>query len=241
MLTIKNVTKKYDERFALENVSLEIQPGTITSIIGPSGAGKTTLLRTLAMLELADQGSLSIDEISYNFPIKSIEGREPWPKVTIVFQQLFIWPHLTLKQNILLPLGETISDSQQKQFDDLSSLFQMEHFINRFPNEVSLGQRQRAAIVRALMLNPKYLLLDEITSSLDVEQISIILSHLDEIKKRGVGIVLVTHLLNFAKSVSDQIVFLEKGKIVDLGDRTILENSSNERLKQFTSLIKKAS
>jgi ABC-type polar amino acid transport system ATPase subunit len=241
MLTVKNLTKKFDERFALENVSFEIQPGTITSIIGPSGAGKTTLLRTLAMLELADQGNLSIDDVSYNFPVHSIEGREPWPRITIVFQQLFIWPHLTLKQNILLPLGENLSDEQKKQFEDLSSLFQMDHFINRYPNEVSLGQRQRAAIVRALMLNPKYLLLDEITSSLDVEQISIILSHLDEIKKRGVGIVLVTHLLNFAKSVSDQVIFIEKGKVVEIGDRTILENPNNERLKQFTSLIKKTS
>lgn len=241
MLTVKKLTKKFDGRFALQDISLEIKPGTITSIIGPSGAGKTTLLRTLAMLEFADEGSISIDDASYDFPITSIVGREPWPKVTIVFQQLFIWPHLTLRQNILLPLGETISSDQQKQFDDLSSLFQMDHFINRYPNEVSLGQRQRAAIVRALMLNPKYLLLDEVTSSLDVEQISIILSHLDEIKKRGVGIVLVTHLLNFAKSASDQIIFLEGGKIVELGDKTILESSTNERLKQFTSLIKKAS
>ena len=224
----------------MDNVSLTIEPGTITSIIGPSGSGKTTLLKTISMLELAESGSVSIDETLYQFPT-TIEGREPWPKVTIVFQQLFIWPHLTLKQNILLPLGENVSSEQQKQFDDLVKLFGMDHFVNRYPNEVSIGQRQRAAIVRALMLNPKYLLLDEVTSSLDVEQIAVILSHLEDIKKRGVGVVLVTHLLNFAKSVSDQIIFLEDGKIAVSGTKDILDNSTNERLKQFTSLIKKAS
>lgn len=240
MLQITNITKKFGNLLALDNVSLTIEPGTITSIIGPSGSGKTTLLKTIGMLELAESGTISIDDALYEFPTASIENREPWPKLTIMFQQLFIWPHLTLKENILLPLGDQISIDQQKQFDDLVKLFQMSQFIDRYPNEVSLGQRQRSAIVRALMLNPKYLLLDEITSSLDVEQIAVILSHLDDIKKRGVGIILVTHLLNFAKTVSDQVVFLEHGKIVVSGDKTILDNSTNERLQQFTSLIKKA-
>lgn len=240
MLKVSNIIKRFDDRLILDNVSLEIKPGTITSIIGPSGSGKTTLLKTMGMLELAESGSISIDDVSYNFPT-TIEGREPWPKVTIVFQQLFIWPHLTLKENILLPLSEHISDEQQKQFDDLIKLFDMDHFVERYPNEVSIGQRQRAAIVRALMLNPKYILLDEVTSSLDVEQIAVILSHLEDIKKRGVGVVLVTHLLNFAKSVSDQIIFLDHGKILESGTKDILDNSSNERLRQFTSLVEKAS
>ncbi len=241
MLTIKNITKQFNEKMVLDDVSLDIQPGTITSIIGPSGAGKTTLLRTIAMLELADSGEILIDDQKYAFPLNDIRGKEPWPNVTIVFQTLFIWPHLTLRQNILLPLGEVISAKSKDQFDELVKLFQMERFIDRHPNEVSLGQRQRAVIVRALMLNPKYLLLDEITSSLDVEQIGIILSHLTDIKKRGVGIVLVTHLLNFAKSVSDKVAFLEDGKLIVVGDKTILENPTNERLKQFTRLITQAS
>lgn len=240
MLKISNITKKIGNRLILDDISLDIQPGTITSIIGPSGSGKTTLLKTIGMLELAESGSISIDEVDYKFPT-TIEGREPWPKITIVFQQLFIWPHLTLKQNILLPLGENISNEQQKQFDDLVKLFDMGHFVNRYPNEVSIGQRQRAAIVRALMLNPKYILLDEVTSSLDVEQVAVILSHLEDIKKQGVGVVLVTHLLNFAKSVSDHIIFLDHGKILESGTSHILDNSSSERVRQFTNLIKKAS
>jgi ABC-type polar amino acid transport system ATPase subunit len=240
MLIAKNITKKFKNKVVLDGISLEIKPGTITSIIGPSGAGKTTLLRTLAMLELADSGEMLIDDKKYSFPIKALDTN-PWPNITIVFQSLFIWPHLTLRENILLPLGKNISDSNKKHLKELIDLFSMGEFIDRYPNEVSLGQRQRTAIVRALILNPKYLLLDEITSSLDVEQIGIILSHLDTIKKQGVGIVIVTHLINFAKTVSDQVVFLENGKIIISGDKTILDNSANERLQQFTSLIKKAS
>lgn len=240
MLIAKNITKKFQDKIGLDAISLEIKPGTITSIIGPSGAGKTTLLRTLAMLEFADKGEILIDEKKYSFPIKNLSD-SPWPNITIVFQSLFIWPHLTLRENILLPLGNNISNTNIKHLDELINLFSMDSFIDRFPNEVSLGQRQRTAIVRALILNPKYLLLDEITSSLDVEQIGIILSHLDVIKKQGVGIVIVTHLLNFAKTVSDQVVFIEHGKIVASGDKTILDYSTNQRLEQFTSLIKKAS
>lgn len=241
MLQAINITKRFGDHTALGGVNLTIEPGTITSIIGPSGSGKTTLLKTLAMLELADSGSIVLDNINYTFPTTSIEHRVPWPKLTIVFQQLFIWPHLTLRNNILLPLGGSLQKKQQKQLDELVSMFHMEGFIDRFPNEVSLGQRQRAAIVRAMMLNPKYLLLDEVTSSLDVEQIAVILSHLNEVKKQGVGIVVVTHLLNFARSVSDQVLFFENGNIVVAGDRTILENPKNERLKQFTHLIAQAS
>ncbi len=240
MLKISNITKKYGNKIILDNISFDIEPGTITAIIGPSGAGKTTLLKTIGMLEFADSGSIAINDSLYQFPT-TIKGREPWPKLTIVFQQLFIWPHLTLKQNILLPLGGAVSGKKKKQFDDLIKLFDMSDFVERYPNEVSIGQRQRAAIVRALMLNPKYLLLDEVTSSLDVEQITVILAHLDDIKKRGVGIVLVTHLLNFARSVSDQVIFLENGKIVVSGTKNILDNPTNERLKQFTGLIKQAS
>ncbi len=237
MLITKNITKKFKDRVVFDGVSLEIKPGTITSIIGPSGAGKTTLLRTLAMLELADKGEISIDDKKYSFPIKALDT-SPWPNITIVFQSLFIWPHLTLRENILLSLGKNVSDSNTKHLKELIDLFSMGEFIDRYPNEVSLGQRQRTAIVRALILNPKYLLLDEITSSLDVEQIGIILLHLDTIKKQGVGVVIVTHLLNFAKNASDQIVFLDQGTILEKGGKEILENPIHPRFKKFLSIIK---
>ncbi len=241
MITLKNITKKFGERKVLDDVSFEVKPGSITTIVGPSGSGKTTLLRTLGMLELADSGEITLDNERYFFPLENIEGRTPWPRITIVFQSLFIWPHLTLRENILLPLGERVTGENLKHLDELAELFSMAQFIDRYPNEVSLGQKQRAAIVRALILKPEYLLLDEITSSLDVEQISIILSHLNTIKQQGVGIVMVTHLINFAKTVSDNVIFLEQGKILEFGGREILTNPKNERVRQFIKMAEQAS
>ena len=193
------------------------------------------------MLELADSGEIMFDTEQYLFPLETIEGRTPWPRITIVFQSLFIWPHLTLRENILLPLGEHVTSENLKHLDELAELFSMAQFIDRYPNEVSLGQKQRAAIVRALILKPEYLLLDEITSSLDVEQISIILSHLNTIKQQGVGIVMVTHLINFAKTVSDNVIFLEQGKILELGGKEMLTNPENERVRQFIKMAEQAS
>lgn len=241
MLSIKNITKKFGDRIVLDDITLQVQLGTITSIIGPSGSGKTTLLRTLAMLELADGGEMCLDDEKYIFPTETIEGKTPWPRITIVFQSLFIWPHLTLRQNILLPLGEKITDENKKHLDELVELFSMQNFIDRYPNEISLGQKQRAAIVRALILKPEYLLLDEITSSLDVEQISIILSHLETIKKQGVAVVMVTHLINFAKTVSDKIIFLDQGKILEFGGKEVLTNPKNDRVQKFLTLVEQAS
>lgn len=235
MLKVKNITKKFDKVLALDNVNLSVTPGTITSIIGPSGSGKTTLLRTIGMLELADSGSILIDKESYKFPLASIEGREPWPNVSVVFQQLFLWPHLNLRENVELPLKLRGSlDKNSEHLEMLYKLFEMQEFIERFPNQVSLGQRQRVALVRALALQPKYLLLDEITSSLDVEQSEIILSHLESIKKLGVGIIMVAHDINFALSNADEVLFIESGKIIKQGKPyEFLLEFENKRIASF--------
>jgi ABC-type polar amino acid transport system ATPase subunit len=234
MLQIEKICKKFAGNPVLKNISLDIKPGTITCVIGPSGAGKTTLLRTIGMLELPDSGRISIDDESYKFPLKSITGREPWPKTTIVFQQLFIWPHLTIRENILLPIGKNISSEKYKQFEKLVKTFRMNSFLDRYPNQASLGQKQRAAIVRALMLNPKYLLLDEITASLDVQQATKILSHLSLIKEQGVGILMVAHDIDFALSIADKVIFMDKGAIIKEGKPyEFLMESENSRISKF--------
>src|SRR3989344_2092306 len=182
MLSGENLTKKYQGQEILKGVDIAIGRGKITSLIGPSGAGKTTLLRVLSMLDLPDSGSIILDDKKYDFP-KTKEVKV-WPKISVVFQQLFLWPHLTLRQNILLPLRNTVD---QAYINELIDVLQMKDFIDRYPNEVSIGQRQRAAIARAIALKPEYLLLDEITSSLDVEQIDLVLKFLLRLKERGVG------------------------------------------------------
>ena len=236
MLIGKNLTKKYQGQEILRGVDIEIERGKITSLIGPSGAGKTTLLRVLSMLDLPDTGNITLDEKDFKFP----QNKEikVWPKISVVFQQLFLWPHLTLRQNILLPLRNKID---KEYINELIDVLQMKDFIDRYPNEVSIGQRQRAAIARAIALKPDYLLLDEITSSLDVEQIDLVLKFLLKLKERGVGILIITHLLNFAKNTSDQVVFLDSGIVLERGGKEILENPKHERVQKFLSIVKAVS
>jgi len=117
----------------------------------------------------------------------------------------------------------------------------MRSFMDRFPNEASLGQRQRVALARALVLEPAYILLDEITSSLDVEQIALILSELKTLRDRGIGILAVTHLLHFASEAADQIIFMDGGVVLESGGRQVLTNPQHERVKRFLSVIEAAS
>ncbi len=237
MLIGKTLTKKYQGQEILKGIDIVIEPGKITSLIGPSGAGKTTLLRVLSMLDLPDLGSVILDSQNFQFP-RDKEINNVWPKISVVFQQLFLWPHLTLRQNILLPLKGKVD---KNYIEELIDVLQMKEFIDRHPNQVSVGQRQRAAIARALALKPKYLLLDEITSSLDVEQISAVLNYLLKLKERGMGILIVTHLLNFAENASDNVVFLDEGEIIETGGKEILQNPKHPRIQKFLSIIKAVS
>lgn len=234
MLRATNITKRINDREILKDISLSLESGEIISIIGPSGAGKTTLLRAISLIDSPNSGSLTIGENNYLFPVPTIENMKlPYPDLTVVFQQLFIWPHLTIRENILLPLKGNID---QKYFDEVVELFQMNSFLNRYPNEVSIGQRQRAALVRALLLKPKYLLLDEVTSALDIEQSHLILGHLKQIAEKGVGIIFVSHALHFASKISNKVIFLDDGKVVEEGTGEILTNPKTERLKKFINI-----
>lgn len=242
MLVGKNIFKLFGKKGGLKDVSVSIVPGQITALIGPSGGGKSTLIRALSLLDPPDSGSITIEDTTYIFPKKNISSPQPpWPKVTIVFQQLFLWPHLTIRQNITLPVENNDPISCKGSLEQLIDLFEMAEFIDRYPNEVSLGQRQRAAIARALILKPKYLLLDEITSALDVEHVSKLLSHLKALRSEGMGILLITHLIGFAKRAADQILFMEDGEIKESGGRELLANPQTVRLSKFLSLIETAS
>ena len=159
--------------------------------------------------------------------------------MTVVFQSLFLWPHLTLRENIMLP-ARNVNPEAAKDIEGLIKIFEMEHFIESYPNEASVGQRQRVALARALILNPQYILMDEITAALDIEQTARILEKLSHLKERGIGIFLITHQIGFAKNAADQIVFMDGGKIVEQGPPKILSNPETKRLKEFLSLAKRA-
>lgn len=232
MLTAKNITKKYQGKEVLAGITLDIEPGKITTLIGPSGAGKTTLLYTLSFVENPDKGEVVVDGKNNTFP--ALSGLEPIPSpaVMVVFQQLFLWPHLTLRENIELPLKINHIEFGA-QLQELIEAFGMSDFIDRYPNETSLGQRQRAALARAIALNPKYIFLDEVTSALDIEQVEALAVYLQKLKNRGMGIIVVTHLIHFAQRISDNIIFMDKGKIIERGGSDLLANPKQPRTQEF--------
>ncbi len=248
MLKGIDISKAYDNNKTkarheiLKNVNLEVSPGELTALIGPSGSGKSTCLRALSLLEPPDMGCVVIDGQEFKYP--TTNGNHypsmPWPKLTIVFQQLFLWPHLTIRQNIELPMKNLDGKQDHDYKEELIEFFELTDFVDRYPNEASLGQRQRAAIVRALALKPKYLLLDEVTSALDVEHVGKLLKCLKRLKEIGTAIMVVTHLIGFASKSADRIAFIEDGVVVESGGPELLTNPKSKRVEQFLSLIHSA-
>jgi len=230
MLQATDLNRKIAGKDILKRISLSVAPGEIACVIGPSGAGKTSLLRAISLLDRPDSGAIVIGNTEYCFPSERKMLTAPYPNLTIVFQQLFIWPHLTIRENITLPLK---GDVDTRHFEEVVASFQMKEFLDRYPNEVSVGQKQRAALARALLLKPTYLLLDEVTSALDIEQAHLILSHLKEIAAKGVAIVLATHALHFAGKISNKVIFLDEGEVVESGSSEILTKPKTERLRKF--------
>lgn len=238
MLSCTNIKKSYGDQEIVRGVSAQFKPGTISAIIGPSGTGKSTFLRVLSLLEPADSGSIQIDGKDVHFP--QAEGAEPvspWPRLTTVFQQLFLWPHLTIRQNICLPVRKTDRVAPGGLVDQVMRDLLVTEFADRYPNQVSHGQRQRAAIARAIALKPAYLLLDEITSALDVEHVGIVLDYLQRLRHEGVAVVLITHLIGFARDAADQVIFMEHGRIEEGGTAAILAEPQTKRLADFLSLV----
>lgn len=185
MLEMRDVCKSYGASRILHQVSLELGRGEVIVVRGPSGSGKSSLFRLAAFLDEPDSGSVQVRGED------SEKKKIPWPTIGVLFQQLHLWPHMTLKDNIELPLRSRGIDLRRASA--LAERLGVAHVLDHFPREASLGQRQRAAIVRAISAMPSYLLLDEPTSALDEESSIVVLKLMAELVRTGTGLLIATH------------------------------------------------
>ena len=246
MLEAKSLKKCYGTNVVLKDVSVNVRPGAVTVVMGPSGGGKSTLVRLMSLLETPDGGGIFLDgkRLSSSFNECPTQKEAPWPEITVVFQQLFLWPHMTLAKNIRLPAElRHLSLNKYKEFIEILDIA---NIVNRYPNQVSIGQRQRAALIRALLLQPRFLLLDEITSALDVEQISALVTVLTDCLKRNVGLMIVTHHLGFAGTLlsyrdAGEFIFLERGEVIETGGSNTFISPVTKRVQGFLATIRSVS
>ena len=239
MITFKNVNKYYKDFHALKNINLSVNEGEILCIIGPSGSGKSTLIRCINSLEDYDESG----EITVNNSI--VRGgkrvKDIRKEVGMVFQSFNLYPHLTILDNVMLAPMRVIGLSQaeaKKIANNFLTKVDVGDQINKFPYQLSGGQQQRVAIARALAMEPKILLFDEPTSSLDPEMVSEVLDVMKNLAKTGVTMIIATHEMRFARSVADKIIFMDNGSIIEEGDPVqIFDNSQEERTQSFLNSI----
>lgn len=238
-LKVAGISKRYDKPI-LDSVSLHVLPGEVVSIIGPSGAGKTTLLRCISGLAQIDSGQIHLGEEAIITPASGKGGLSKiLGRVGLVFQDFHLWPHMTVLENVAYApwqLGISTKDAATVRASKLLEKFGLSSKAGAYPEDLSGGQKQRVAIARALAANPKVLLLDEITSSLDPELVGSIAAIVRGLAKEGISVLLVTHNMDFASGVSDRIVFLDNGRIVEEGSPLeIFGNPKHGRTKEFIS------
>lgn len=237
MLKINKLVKKFNDIVALDDINIEIKKGERIVIIGPSGCGKTTLLRCINKLEIPTSG-----DIIYNSRnINEYEQNELCQKIGMVFQNFNLFNHLTVEENITLPpikLKVLSKKSAEKKARDLLEGVKLLDKLNEYPSKLSGGEKQRVAIIRSLMLSPEILLFDEPTSALDPEMVNEVINLMKEIADDGMTMIVVSHEMVLAEEFATKIIFMDEGKIVEIGSpNDIFNNPKSERLKSFLSKI----
>ena len=239
MIDVKHLSKSFGDHQVLKDISEHIYPGDKVVIIGPSGSGKSTFLRSLNLLELPTEGSITFDGVEITDPKTDID--QVRRKMGMVFQHFNLFPNMTIKRNITLAPVRTGLMSQAQADELAMQLLRrvgLEEKANAYPNQLSGGQKQRIAIVRALAMNPKVMLFDEPTSALDPELVGEVLSVMKELAADGMTMVVVTHEMGFAREVGSRILFMDEGRIVEQGTpEEVFGNPQNPRLKDFLSKV----
>ena len=238
IIEVKDLTKIYGETYALNKVNLAVNKGEVISIIGPSGSGKSTLLRTIIDLETITSGVVYIEghDIKHENLSKQ-KKKEIMLKTGMVFQNFNLFPHMSVGENIqktlLVVKKVSLSDAKLKTKEVLEKVG-LSDKINNYPNELSGCQKQRVAIARAMALNPDILLFDEPTSALDPELVKEVLDIIRKLKDEKITMMIVSHEMKFVRDISDRIVVMEKGSILEVGTaEKIFENPDTVRVKEF--------
>jgi len=238
-LELAGLTKSFGPHRVLDAISLDLPVVHSFVLIGPSGGGKSTLLRILAGLESPDSGTASINGAA--LPRDENELRKYRCAVGTVFQAYNLFPHLSALENIMLPLEKVHrlphAEARARAMETLQR-FQLEPHAHKKPAQLSGGQKQRVAIARAVAIKPRLLLFDEPTSALDPEMTAEVLEMIEELKREGRDLILVTHEMTFARVAADQVAFLADGKILECAPPgQIFNNPTSETCRRFLSKI----
>lgn len=256
ILEVNNLKKSFGKTEVLKGISLSLEEGRVLSIIGSSGSGKTTLLRCINFLETADSGKITLDgdvlfDGDSNEKLTAKQKRDRQLKIGLVFQQFNLFPQYNVLDNVTLAVKlqakersdykknkkqilKEIEEKALKLLDDMG----LSDKVDFYPCQLSGGQQQRVSIARAMALEPKVLFFDEPTSALDPELTGEILKVIRELAEKNMTMVIVTHEMNFAKEVSDYIVFMDDGVIAEQGEaEELINNPKTERLKAFLSKL----
>lgn len=236
-LRVSGLKKHYGDRVVIDGVDLEVFPGQIVALIGASGSGKSTLLKCVNLIEEISDGQIFLDGADISAP--GIDEDSVRAEVGLVFQSFNLFSHLSIMDNITLALRHV------KQISKAEAEAIAQKWLDRiglgdrgdsYPDKISGGQQQRSAIARAVAMDPKVLLLDEVTSALDPELVGEVLDLIRDLKKTGTTILMATHELAFAKEVADWVIFLEQGKIYEEGEAAeFFSNPKLPRTKEFLS------
>lgn len=236
ILEIKHLKKSYGSNEVLKDISLSVNKGEVISIIGSSGSGKSTFLRSINLLEEPSGGEILYH--GYNVLEKGYDLNNYREKLGMVFQSFNLFENLNILENAIVAQTTVLKRERQEAEkiakENLNAVGMTEQYWKAKPKQLSGGQKQRVAIARALSVNPEAILFDEPTSALDPEMVGEVLKTMQDLAKSGLTMIIVTHEMEFAKEVSDRVIFMDKGIIAEQGTpKQLFENPTQERTKEF--------
>ena len=239
VINIKNLNKKFGANEVLRDINLTVDKGEVVAIIGPSGSGKSTLLRCMNLLDVPSKGKVIFEDnelTQHNVQLDNLRQ-----KMGMVFQNFNLFPHKKVIENVMLATLLLHKDSKDQLKEKALYLLEkvgLKDKADSYPNQLSGGQKQRVAIARALAMEPDVMLFDEPTSALDPEVVGDVLKVMRQLANEGMTMVIVTHEMNFAKEISDKVVFMADGVVVESGTpQNIFENPQHSRTQNFLSRV----